>query len=162
MKIEDKILKRIAEAYVVENKTLSKSEFELLKNSKYKNLLKEETFKTRFSNLFESAVQGKEIEKKQTPVRKLFGHSIYFNLNTSRHTISDLIDEIEEHFGIGIENEKLGKYDDVDLDDLKDFIKLYLVKAKKEHTETFRRIHNANVRARSVRSLLLHLRSMTI
>jgi len=158
----DKHLKHLAESYAAGGKTLTKSQFEALKNSKYKNLLKEDTFKSKFSNLLESAFKSEPIKKGSMIKPYALGHSRHLNINTARHLVTDLIDDLEEEFGIGIENESLSKHDKIDLHAVKDFIKYYCVKRHQEHENTFERIAEVAKRAKSLKSLLLELRSMTI
>lgn len=162
MNTYDKHLKHLAEAYVAGGKSLTESEFAALKNSKYKNLLKEDTYKSKFTNLFENALGGKSIEKGSRIKPYALGHSRHLNINTARHLVTDLIDDLEEKFGIGIENESLSKHDKISLTDVKDFVKYYCVKKHQDHENTFKRIAEAIQRARSVKSFLLELRSMTI
>jgi len=162
MNTYDKHLKHLAEAHVAGGKSLTPSEFAALKNSKYKNLLKEDTYKSKFTNLLENALASKPIKKGSMIKPYALGHSRHLNINTARHLVTDLIDELEEKFGIGIENENLSKHDEISLTEVKDFIKYYCVKKHREHENTFNRIVEASHRAKSVGSLLLELRSMTI
>jgi hypothetical protein len=161
---EQKALKRLAEAYVELEIPLTESEFYALKNSKYKNLLKEESYKSSFDKIMESwsSDDGDEDEGYVNKRNYPLGHSHRYNVNTYRELVKDLIDEIEEHFGIGIENEDLDKSDKIHLHELKQFIKYYIIKNEDKHSTTFERIRDAVNSARSVDGLLLHLNSFLI
>jgi len=162
MNQNDKGLKRLAEAYECGAKSLNKVEFILLKNSKYKNLLKEEDFKPRFEKLLESAETGESVERLPAIKKYFFGHSRRLNISTARHIVQDLIDDLEEHFGVGVENQDLAKYDKLSITEVKDFIKYYCMKNRKAHRCTFDRILKAAINSNSLTSLMMHLGSMTL
>ena len=162
MNQHDKSLKRLAEAYECGAKSLNKVEFILLKNSKYKNLLREEDFKPRFEKLLESVETGETVERLPAIKKHFFGHSRRLNINTARHIVQDLIDDLEEHFGVGLENQDLSKYDKLSITEVKDFIKYYCMKKRKAHRCTFDRILKAAINANSLTSLMMHLGSMTL
>ena len=162
MNQNDKALKRLAEAYECGAKSLNKVEFILLKNSKYKNLLKEEDFKPRFEKLLESAETGESVEKLPAIKKQFFGHSRRLNITTARHLVQDLIDDLEEHFGVGVENQDLNKHNKLNLTQVKDFIKYYCIKQRKAHRLTYDRILKAANDAHSLDSLMMHLGSMTL
>jgi hypothetical protein len=159
---EQKTLKRLAEAYIELGIFLTESEFYALKNSKYKNLLKEEEYKSTFEKITESWSNEEEeddyVHKRNYPL----GHSHRFNVNVYRELVQDLIDEIDEHFGIGIENEDPDKKENVQLHELKEFIKYYILKHGGKHTQTFDKIKQAANSSKSVTGLLLHLNSFLI
>lgn len=161
---EQKALKRLAEAYVELELPLTESEFYALKNSKYKNLLKEKEYKSSFDKIVESWSDDEEDDDGAYVCKRKYplGHSHRYNVNTHRELVKDLIDEIEEHFGIGIENEDLDKLYKINLHDVKDFVKYYILKNEEKHALTYNRIKEAVNTARTVDGLLLHLNSFLI
>ncbi len=162
MNAYEKKLKRLAEAYECGIKTLNKVEFSLLKNSKYKNLLKEDEYKPRFEKLLENARTGEKTEFRPFFKKNRFGHSKRLNISIARHIVQDLIDDLEERFDVGVENQDLDKYEKLSLTDVRDFIKYYCAKKRKAHRLTFDRIQKAAENARSLTSLMLELEAMTL
>jgi hypothetical protein len=159
---EQKALKRLAEAYIELGISLTESEFYALKNSKYKNLLREEEYKSSFEKITESWSDENEedgyVHKRNYPL----GHSHRFNVNIYRELVQDLIDEIDEHFGIGIENEDPDKKENVQLHELKEFIKYYILKHESKHMQTFDKIRQAMNSSKSVTDLISYLNSFLI
>ncbi len=161
MDTEEIELKRLAEGYHYNMIDLKESEFNALKNSKYSHLLREKEYKPKFEKVLESfnKNENKNSYKKRI---KPYGHSHYFNINTSRSLIQDLIDRIEKEFDLGIDNDDIDKYEKVSLDDLKDFVRYYSIKNHKNHMETIKRIENVFKNASSVEDLVLELYSYLI
>jgi hypothetical protein len=161
MNNDQRNLKHLAEAYVYSRKKLTRLEFEALKNSKYSVILRESEYKSPFESIIEHVALPAE-EKKSAKKEKFFGHSRHVNVNTSRHYIGRLIDDLEENFGIGVENQNPYKRRDVDLHELKDFIKYYVIQHGDKHPETFRRVKEAAADARSSADLIMHLQSLAV
>jgi hypothetical protein len=155
-------LKHLAEAYVYSHKKLTRLEFEALKNSKYSVVLREKEYKSSFDTIREHVALGEAETKKAPKKEKFFGHSRHVNVNTSRHYIKELIDDLEEHFGIGVENQNPYKSRDVDIHELKDLIKYYVIQHGDKHSETFRRVKEAANDARSSADLIMHLHSLAV
>jgi len=134
--MKDKLtLKRLAEEYYYAGRELTEEQYDLLKDSKYSTILKEK--KTVFDNLFENALPSAEKMIEEAP--ELFDkdhihHHSPFYTHVDRNFIDSLVGGIKGKYNLGIENTKSSKYEDVDLNDLKSFIKDFIEthKAKSE------------------------------
>lgn len=115
-------LKYLAEQHYCFNKKLKPEEEKLLKNSKYKSLIHSNT---TFDSLFERCI-SEQIETFTKTKRKGI-----FN-GGNKEAVRALVDDIEETFGIGIENMSLTKFEDVDFKKVQTYIKNYLDKHKEE------------------------------
>lgn len=119
-----KQLKKLAEDHYYTGKKLTPEEVFLLEQSKYKGIVKKES---NFKKIFEYfATPYKEEENSYTAPLRKWKRMRMPSLN--RRGVGSLIDEIEEKYGLGIENFSLTKYDTVNLEELKSFIKEYLDK----------------------------------
>jgi hypothetical protein len=133
--MKDKLtLKRLAEEYYYAGRELTEEQYDLLKNSKYASILKEK--KTVFDNLFENALPSADKFVEEAPAifdKDHIHHSPFYN-HVDRIFIDSLVDGIKDKYNLGIENTKSSKYEDVDLNDLKSFIKDFIEthKAKSE------------------------------
>lgn len=154
-------IKILAEEHIIFGKNITKSEFNAIKNSKYGKYLKEDTYKTKFESLLEDASIGKPIKKEQYDDTDYPSYEM-FNLNTDKKLISYLIHKIEDHFDVGMLNTSLSKYKNINLEDVKKFIEAFLTIDDDFHKNTVNRIKEALEDNKSVKSLMLDLRSMTI
>lgn len=161
MKNKNLFLKILAEEHIMFGRPLTKSEFTAIKNSKYGKYLKEDTYKTRFDSILENSSLNKPTEKEQYEDVEYPSYEM-FNLNTDRKLISYLIHKIEDQFDIGILNNSLSKYKNINLEDVKNFIKAFIAVDDDFHVNTVNRIKEALQDNKSVKSLMLDLRSMTI
>jgi len=127
-------LKRLAEEHHFANRELTEEQYSLLKSSKYATVLKEPN--TQFENVLENVFPGAEVEEK--PV-ELFDsdyahyHSPFY-VHVDRHFIDGLVDNVKDKYNLGVENRKTSKYEDVDLHELKSFIKDYIKEHKAKST----------------------------
>jgi hypothetical protein len=155
------LLKILAEEHIVFEKYITKSQFNAIKNSKYGKYLKEDIYKTKFDSLLENVALNKS-NKKETYEDIEYPSYELFNLNTDRRLISYILHNVEDHFDIGILNDSLSKYKNVNLKDIKKFIEDFLTANNDLHENTINRIKEALTYNKSVKSLMLDLRSMTI
>lgn len=111
-----KEIKKLAEQYYYYGKELTLFEREIISKSKFKDILRPPEHKT-FNKLIEKLLDSdKDIEKRKSKP--------YMGVDTM--LISDLVDEIEEHFDLGINNRDLEKFDKINVNDLKNFINKYI------------------------------------
>lgn len=161
MNTKNLFLKILAEEHILFGKQITKSEFNAIKNSKYGKYLKEDTYKTKFDNILENAALNKSNEKETYEDIEYPSYEM-FNLNTDRKLINYLMHKIEDHFDIGVLNNSLSKYKNINLEDVKKFIEAFLSIDEDFHKNTINRIKEALSDNKSVKSLMLDLRSMTI
>jgi hypothetical protein len=112
-----KQLKNLAEAHIFTGRELTDEEYNLLRESKYANVIKR---KTEFDKLLENALPGEvsyELPKSYQK-RKYTG----FGLGINKGDVDHLIDMVEDHFKLGVDNPSTKKYMVVNLDELKSFI----------------------------------------
>jgi hypothetical protein len=123
-----KELKRLAEDYFLKGKKLTDEERNILKESKYAKILKENT--PSFNAVLETALPTATVEdyEDEAPYRpfksekKLYSH---FNTGLQRNIIRDLGDEIDDAFNLDITNFSPSKFREIDVNSLKQFIKDY-------------------------------------
>jgi hypothetical protein len=114
-----KQLKRLAEKHFYLGKKLTPEESFILENSKYKNIVKKET---KFSKMLEQYSYGEQeqpFKVKYTKRRRMAIPGI------DKSVVRDLVDDIEDRFNLGIENSSPGKYNNVDVNEVKQFIQQY-------------------------------------
>lgn len=138
-------LKHLAEQHHCLDKKLTLGEEKLLLNSKYKNLVRRNT---TFNSLFERCV-NEQTESFTAPKRK----RIFSGGN--KKAIQALVDDVEETFGIGIENMSLTKFEDINFKEVQTHIMDYL----NEHEEelrggTFDEIQSVVLKSKNIYDLL--------
>jgi len=161
MNTKNLFLKILAEEHILFGKQITKLEFNAIKNSKYGKYLKEDTYKTKFDNILENVALNRS-NKKETYEDIEYPSYEMFNLNTDRKLINYLMHKIEDRFDIGVLNNSLSKYKNINLEDVKKFIEAFLSIDEDFHKNTINRIKEALSDNKSVKSLMLDLRSMTI
>ena len=112
-----KQLKNLAEAHIFAGRELTDEEYNLLKESRYANVVKR---KTEFDKLLEHALPTEvsyELPKSYQK-RKHTG----FNLGVNKKEVDHLIDMVEDHFKLGIDNPSTRKFMEVNVEELKNFI----------------------------------------
>ena len=117
--MNNKQLKRLAEKHFYLGKELTPEETFLLENSKYKSIVKKET---KFSKMLEQYSYGEQeqpFKVKYTKRRRMSSPGI------DKSVVRDLVDDIEDKFNLGIENPSPGKYDSINVDEVKQFIQQY-------------------------------------
>ena len=164
MNNQEKNIKHLAEKYYYTGKSLSETEFNILKKSKYSNILREKEYKSSFDRLVENNnVANEDNEKFLRTKKRAMGHSHMFNIGINRGVVRDIIDEIEEEFEIGIENiDNFRKYDNISMHDVRRFLKFYILKRHENYDETYRQVEAAAKASRSIRDLLNNLEYLTI
>lgn len=111
---KDKTLKRLAEQHFFFGKTLNLKESNMLKNSKYSNILNENV-----KNILENTEEAEAKEKsarKRSPLRP----------GLDKKALMDLIDDVELEFNLDLSNPSPFKYKKIDTGKLKDFIRKYI------------------------------------
>jgi hypothetical protein len=116
--MNDKQLKHLAEQHFFLGKRLTLEEAVLLKNSKYKNVVKA---KDKFTSLYEEATE----DTLPPPRKRDRSYRHHFCTNVNKRDIADLVDEIEIEFNLDIDNISPDKYKQVNLDNMKQFISSY-------------------------------------
>jgi hypothetical protein len=107
----DKQLKRIAEAHYYTGKPLSYIEYDALKNTEYANVINKPSI---FKGLIES------LDIPDNPKQRRRGSD--FNGGIDKRTVKNLIDDVEERFNLEIFNVDAGKYKNVNIDELRNFV----------------------------------------
>ena len=115
--MNSKELKRLAEAHYFTGKKLTDEEYTLLKESKYSHLVER---RREFDTLLEDAYPevSHELPKTYKPKRKHTG----FHVGVDKGSVNHLIDMVEDHFNLGIDNTSTKKYGAVNVDELKNYI----------------------------------------
>jgi hypothetical protein len=114
--MNDKQLKTLAEAHVFTGRELSDEEYNALRESKYSHLIKRIT---TFEKLLEFATPNEGVSHElPKSYRKFSG----FNLGVNKQGVDHLIDMVEDHFHLGVDNSSTRKFAEVNLEDLKNFI----------------------------------------
>lgn len=115
--MNDKQLKNLAEAHVFTGRKLTNDEYNMLTESKYSHLI---TKSGKFDEIFENALPPDEVSYKipASYERRKLG----FNLGVNKSAIDHLIDMIEDHFQLGIDNVSTKKFMNVDVNELKQYI----------------------------------------
>ena len=102
-----KQLKNLAEAHIFAGRELTDEEYNLLKETKYSKII---TRKTAFDKLLEFALPQEEAVSYELPKgyqkRKFSG----FNFGVSKHDVDHLVDMIEDHFQLGVDNLSTKKF----------------------------------------------------
>ena len=160
MKKEEIKLKALAENHILFGKSINKLQFELIKNSKYGKYLQEETYKPKFEKLFENVLQGKPTEKVLDTEEDY--PEYMFNINTDKGFIDFLVHELEDRFDVGPFNNSLKKYNNIDLKEVVDFIKSYIIKNKLDHKHTLDRLNDSISRAKTAKDLIFDIRSLSL
>lgn len=113
-----KQLKTLAEAHFFTGKELTDEEYNFLKESKYSHIIKRGV---NFDKLFEYALPTDEANHQTTKTyqkRRYAG----FNFGVDKNDVDHLIDMVEDHFDLGVDNPSTKKYANVNVDELKSFI----------------------------------------
>lgn len=112
-------IKRLAEQHYFNGKQLTIEEIRILKASKYAKLIKEKS-------LFDTVVESTMNPPAPKPVRERmkYGKQIYRN-GVDEITLREMVDDIEEIFDLDISNANPRKYQEVDVERLKTFIREY-------------------------------------
>jgi hypothetical protein len=119
--MNSKEIKHLAEAHYFTGKKLTDEEYNLLKESKYSHLI---ALRSEFDTLLEDALPEATYELPESYTKKKRKrHGFYVGVN--RGAINHLIDMVEDHFNLGIDNVSTRKYAAVDLDELKSYILKY-------------------------------------
>jgi len=134
MNIKQKKLKHLAEKYYYGRKKLSNKEREILENSKYKKLLGVERNYSEFDKILENFEETTGVESPEMVQKPVERRSKYFMFHSSLPYIKDLIDEIEDAFFLGLENFGLDRYKNIDINQLREFIKNYVSNNIKDRT----------------------------
>jgi hypothetical protein len=126
MNKELKKLKTLAEKYFYCGKKLTTKERFLLENSPFADLLRNDTSNTEFSKVLEQYGEANNVQVTE-PVRNGSvapkGYKKrYLNISVHRQYLAALIDDVEEEFNLGAFNKSLYKFDNVDVNRLKQFI----------------------------------------
>jgi hypothetical protein len=119
---KEKYLKKIAEKHYYRKVPLTLNEFNLLKNSKYSNIIDENNIKT-FNTILERSFKDDRdfMERPKVDFKKSY---LYMGLDKAG--IADLVDEIEIEFDLGVSNQSPFKFRQVDAYDIKNFIAKYM------------------------------------
>jgi hypothetical protein len=112
-------IKRLAEQYHYFDKKLTPEERYILENSKYKSILKKES---AFDKQLERYTLN---EQEEAPVQTVKKRRRMAMLNISRGTISRLIDDVEDQFNLDILSQNASRYNAVNIEELKQYIKDY-------------------------------------
>jgi len=115
--MNDKQLKNLAEAHVFAGRKLTNDEYNMLTESKYAHLVSKSG---KFDQIYESALPPDEVnyEVPKSYERRKLG----FNLGVNKPAVDHLIDMIEDHFHLGIDNVSTKKFMNVDANELKHYI----------------------------------------
>lgn len=112
-------LEQLAEDYVYRNRPLTKEERNLLKESKYANLLKKERTPV-FNSLLEAALPTEKKEPNALPKKKRIYNE--FHPGVDPHTIKDLIRILKKRYNLGIDNYDINQFITPDYSEIKEFI----------------------------------------
>jgi hypothetical protein len=121
-----KDIKQLAEDYFFRGKKITAEERNILKESKYSRVLRNDT--PVFDSMFENVVTSMEEEKDEAPYRpfkaakKPYSH---FHTGIQRKAVKDLGDEIDDALDLDITNFSPSKFREVDVNVLKTLIKNY-------------------------------------
>jgi hypothetical protein len=110
MKQKERELKRIAENHYYTGKPLTYAQYDALKDTKYAS-------KMTKPSVFKNLVEG--IGKEPEAPRKRQYHGM---IGLDKRTIRNLVDDIEDNFGLEVCNSERRKYSDVDISELRDFV----------------------------------------
>jgi hypothetical protein len=119
---KEKQLKKIAEKHYYRKVPLTLMEFNLLKSSKYSNIIDENNIKT-FDTILEKSFK-KDEDFIQRPNLNIKKSNLYAGLD--KFAIEDLVDEIEIEFDLGVNNKSPFKFRSIDVQDIKAFIIKYI------------------------------------
>lgn len=125
MNKELKKLKKLAEKHFYKNRTLTKQERFLLENSPFAGSIRADKRDYSFYKVLEQFGEVSDIpelaenNEKESPKKY---RRQFVNSNVNRAYLSELIDDLEEEFGLGVFNRSLYKYEGVDFNRLKKFI----------------------------------------
>lgn len=130
--MKEKEIKKLATEHYYFGKNLTLKERNLLRKTKYKRLIKEDNM---FDQIFENALATTEAPKEFEPSKSL---PMTHRSKVNKVLIRDLVDQIEKKFNLDIDNPSPRKYLDVNLEELKNYIKNYVVQeALNDDTEEF-------------------------
>lgn len=134
MNTREKKLKHLAEKYYYGRRKLSDKERTLLENSKYKKLLGVERSYSEFDKILENFEETTGTENQEVVQKPLQRKAKYFMFHTYLPYLKDLIDEVEDAFFLGLENFGLDRYKNIDVTQLREFIKNYVNSHIKDRT----------------------------
>jgi hypothetical protein len=128
-------LEQIAEDYVYRNRPLTREERNLLKESKYSILLKDDK-----TPIFNALLEAAEPEEKASP-RVTVGHKPYsdFHPEVDALIIKDLIRALKKRYNLGIENFDIHQFTKPNYDEVKTFIRNEFVPKRTEPGSITRR-----------------------
>lgn len=130
--MKEKEIKKLATEHYYFGKNLTLKERNLLRKTKYKRLIKEDNM---FDQIFENALATTEAPKEFEPSKSL---PMTHRSKVDKVLIRDLVDQIEKKFNLDIDNPSPRKYLDVNLEELKNYIKNYAAQeALNDDTEEF-------------------------
>lgn len=113
-----KQIKNLAEAHVFTDKKLTDEEYNILTESKYAHLVKK---RGKFDEIFENTLPSEDANNNVSSPRSRRRFS-GFNLGVNKGDVDHLIDMIEDHFNLGIDNTSTKKHMNVNVEELKNFI----------------------------------------
>lgn len=113
-------LKALAEKYIISNKPLTLEEYNELKGTQWGRRVK---YTSGFEQLVEDMVEADEQEEKEYPT------PFTMNLGIDRRVVKELLDNIEEHFGLGVYDEddegnyRVGRYSSINPAEVVQYVK---------------------------------------
>lgn len=115
-------LKRLADRYFFSKASLTKQEKTILENSKYSHIIEEDS-DSKIDSLIKKVNRGESfnLEKEYSNPKKAKKSNAYSAL--ARNEIKELLDYLEIKFHLDLSNPSPFKYDNVDVQELKDFIR---------------------------------------
>jgi hypothetical protein len=121
-----KEIKQLAEDYFFRGKKLSTEERNIIKESKYSRVLRDNT--PTFDSMFENVAtsfQGDTDEASYRPFKASKKTYSHFHTGIQRKVVQDLGDEIDDALNLDITNFSPSKFREVDVNVLKTLIKNY-------------------------------------
>ena len=158
MNSRDKKLKLLAEKYYYGKHKLTDKQRQILENSKYKKLLGVERNYSEFNKLLENFTENSNVENTKLVQKPVERKSKYFMFQSNLPYIKDLIDEVEDAFFLGLENFGLDRYKNIDINQLREFIKNYATNNIKDRS-LLEELKRAISRS-SVWSIMYNLRNL--
>jgi len=154
-------IKALAEQHILLGKDISKTQFDIIKRSKYGKYLKEKTHRSKFEKIMESALDTQEANEQDSSVYdndySKYGFGFSF---LEREYVNHIIQLLENKFDIGPLNKNFEKYDSIDFSEVVNYLRKVLVSFENKCAYTSSRIEEIIKDSNDTRNLIFGLRTL--
>jgi hypothetical protein len=148
-------IKNLAEQHIICGKHITKTQFDMIKRSKYGKYLTEKNYKSKFEKIMEATLSGEDVNVDNTTEYD----SSDFNF-IERQYVNHIIQLLENKFDISPLNKNYKKYDTLNLEDVINYLKKVMLSFENKCAYTSSRIEEVIKDSKTAKGLILGLRTL--